>query len=433
MKKYFFAFLCSFFLVYPNTILAKKVTCSNGEYNATVEIDKEKLGLSETAFISVTSDTKYDISYKVNNQNYIEIDDLGIIKALKEGTVTIETEVKFIEKSNVLGSCKVDFQLEIVSNDSTLKSLNLEELDISSIFKKDKYEYEIRLPYNFEKINIIAEANNSGAKITGDGRRYLNEGNNEYNIIVTATDGTTSTYKIIIIREAANDDITLKSLIVEGYVLTPIFEKNTYKYTLSVDKDVDEITINATPTYEFSKIKGTGKFILATGKSTYYITVTAENGNEAVYEIEIIKNNGSSALKNLKITDAQLDSEFKSDKYIYYAKVNSNIKTVDIKAEAEDNDQVEIIGDEKLKYGENEIIIRVTGEDKTSTTYKLIITRLSIEEEKEIEKNNMLLKILLIMFIIAIIIMATSIGIFIKKNYKKSNKNIKIKLKNKKK
>lgn len=429
MKKYILVFFCSVLLILPSICFAKKVTCSNGDYKATIEIDKEKFSLTESAFINVTSDTLYEVEYKTSEKNFLNIDENGIVKALKEGKVTISAEIEFLVEDTEAGSCQVSIPVEIVSNDSSLKSLTLEEFDITPLFKSDKYEYEIKLPYKFEKINIVAEPNNSNAKITGDGRRYLNEGTNEYEVVVTATDGSTSTYKIIIVREDANDDVTLESLNVEGFLLTPKFDKETYKYTLNVDKNVEEIIINAKTTYEFAKIRGTGKYLLATGTNTYKVTVTAENGNEAVYEIEIIRNNGTSSLKNLEIIDVELDSKFSSDKYTYYATVKSDVKTVDIKAEANDNDQVEIIGNEELEYGENEIIIRVTGEDKSTTTYKIIIDRLSLEEEKEIEKNDLLLKILFVMFIIAIIVMASSIIIFIKRNYKR---NIKIKNLNKK-
>lgn len=417
MKKYILAVTLFGMLVFPDVSLAKKVTCNNSDYNATVEIDKEKLNINEEMTINITSDYKYNVTYKINDNKLASITD-NTIKAIDEGTAVLNVEISFNEPEDE-SSCSVNLPIEIVSNDSTLKSLTLEELDISALFQTDKYEYEINLPYKFEKINILAEASNKNAKITGDGRRYLNEGINEYEVVVTATDGTTSTYKIIINREEANDDVTLETLVVEGYVLSPKFHKDTYKYSLSVDKDVNEITINAKPTYEFAKIRGTGTYSLATGKNTYYVVVTAESGNELKYEIEILKNKGSSKLKNLVIEG--YDLKFNSDVYSYNLTVNNSVKKIDIKTETLDNDQVEVIGDDNLKIGKNEIIIRVTGEDKSTTTYKLIINRLTIEEEEKIEKNNILLKALLIIFIISIVVMFTLIGIFLKRNYKRKH------------
>jgi len=432
MKKYVLTFFCSLLVVFPSFCSAKKITCNTGNYSATIEIDKEKININDSILIKIESDFDYEVNYRTNNKENIEIDKLGNVKALKEGHVTINTEIDFLEEDVVVNSCTVDLPLEVTSSDSSLKLLTLEEIDISPIFQTDKYEYEIKLPYKFEKINIVAEANNPNAKISGDGRRYLNEGNNEYEVVVTATDGTTTTYKIIIIRENANDDVTLKNLIVEGYVLSPKFDKKVYEYTLNVDKDINEITINAEATYELANLKGIGTHALATGENNIYVIVTAENGSEGKYKITINKNKGSSLLESLEIIDYDLDSEFNKDKFTYYVKINSNVNSLDIKALAYDNDQIEIIGNEELTYGENEIIIRVTGEDKSSTTYKIIADKLSVEEEKEIEKNDMLLKILFIMFVIAIIIMLTVISVFILRNYKINKKN-KRKIKNKKK
>jgi len=434
MKKYIFILICGVILNFPIFSFAKKVTCSNNDYNAIVEIDKEKIDIGEKAYIKVTNEdlnnmnSDIEVEYKVLDKNIVSVID-GEVTPLKEGKTTIKTEIIFAENS----SCILDLPIEVVSSDSSLKHLELEELGDLQEFRSDNYQYEINVPYNYEKINIIAEANNPNAKITGDGRRYLNEGINEYEIIITATDGSTSTYKIIINRETASDDTTLQNLIVEGYVLTPKFDKNTYKYTLNVDKEVNEVTISAVPTFSYATVRGTGTFALASGQNTYKIVVTAENGNEEQYEIVVNKNKGLSKLDTLEITDIKLDSDFRSDKYIYYATINSNLKVLDINATSVDDDQIEIIGNDELSVGENEIIIRVTGLDKSSTTYKIIANKLSVEEEIKIEKNDMLLRILLIMFIISIMIMVTLIIIFIKRNYKRNIKKIKRKGKNKKK
>lgn len=428
MKKFLIFLFISVFFAFPNLYNAKKITCSNADFNATVEVDKDKIRVGEQAFITVNSETEnITVTHNIKDNNILNINNDGIINGLIEGKTLITTKIKFSENN----SCSVSINMEVVSNDSQLKSLTLEELDISSVFNPNKYEYEVFLPYNFEKINIIAEANNPNAKITGDGRRYLNEGNNEYEIIVNASDGSTSTYKIKINRKEANTETTLDNLIVEGYILSPKFNKDIYEYILNVDKEVDEINISAIPTYQYAKVSGTGKFSLATGKNVFFITVTAENGNEQEYQIIINKNNGSSKLKSLTIKGFKLDTKFKDDNYIYNLTVPDNVTKLDIIATGSEDEQIEILGNDNLKHGSNDIIIRVTGKDKTSTTYKIIVTRLSIEDELN-EKNNKLLYILLIIFIIAIIFMVSVITIFIKRNYKRK-KNFKIKNQNKRK
>jgi len=430
MKKILLIIVVNIFLFFPIICLSKSVTCINGQYEAEINIDKDKINIGESTTININSEYKYEINYKTSNNEIISISN-NKVTALKEGNTLIQAKITFIEDNEEVAECNANIGFNVISNDSSLKSLNLEELDISALFIPNKYEYEFKIPYKFDKINIIAEASNKSAKITGDGRRYLNEGINNYEIVVTASDGSSSVYKINFIRESASDDGTLKDLNVEGYILTPNFNKDVYEYTLNIDKDINEIIINAEPTYEFAKIKGNGSHLLASGKNEIKVIVIAENGNETEYKININKNNGTTFLKKLEIMDFKITPKFKEDIYTYEVTVKSNIDSLKINTETDEDDQVEIIGNENLKIGKNEIIIRVTGKDKTTTTYKIIVNKLNVDEEKEIEKNNILLNILLVIFIISIAIMVTLIVIFIKRNYKRKL-NIK-RIKNKKK
>ena len=418
MKKFFTSLFLFVLLLIPNVSKAA-ITCSTDKHSAEASIDKEKIKIGETTQIDVKSDDIYQVEYKIAPKDFATVNNNGLVKAIKDGSIKINLTINFLKENDEIDdSCKISIPLEIASNDSSLKKLTLEEFDISSIFKSNKLDYEVKLPYKYDKINIIAEANSGTAKVTGNGKRYLNEGNNEYNIVVTASDGTSTTYKITIIRDEANDDATLKNLVIEGFVLNPKFKSDIYKYNLEVGKDIEEITIKGEPTYEYAKIYGTGTFRLATGINTYYIKVTAENGNEVKYEVIINKNLGSSKLNSLEIKDYNLEPQFASDIYTYNLTVKNNVNSLDIKALASEDDQVEILGNEKFKDGKNEIIIRVTGNDKTNTTYKLIVNKLSKEKETIIKKNNILTNVLLIIFIISIIIMASCI-IFIKRNYKR--------------
>ncbi len=410
-------------LLIPTTCLA--VTCDVDDYSAEVKIDKNSISLGDKAFISVSSNFDYNVEYKSSIKDMVNIDENGVITSLKDGQTNIGVTVNFLADTlneEIVKSCTVNLALEVLSNDASLKSLNLEELDISAIFQSDKYVYDITLPYKYDSVNILAEANSSSAKISGAGKRYLNEGLNAYSIIVSAPNGNNTIYKVNITREEANSDTTLESLVVEGYLLTPQFSSNIKKYQLDVDKSVDEITIAAKPTYNFATVLGTGKFTLASGKSKYYVTVISESGTQERYEIEINKNNGTSKLSKLAITDYDLSPNFNPDVYLYNVTVKNDVYKLDIKTENTDNEQIEIIGNENFKVGENEVIIRLTSEDKTNTTYKILVNKLSAETEKIIKKNTTLLKILLVLFIVSVIIMAGLIGIFIKRNTKKSYK-----------
>lgn len=432
MKNYFKYFLCSILFCFPYFVFGK-VTCNIEDYNAVIDLDKESISMNENANIKISSIFNYEVEYKIENSNIISVSNDGIITPISNGTTKINVIVKFLKENVKVSECTSALNINVLSSDSSLKLLTLEELDISSVFNKDDYDYEVKLPYSYEKVNIIAEASDKDATITGDGRRYLNEGTNEYEIIVKATDGSTSTYKITILREDANNDNTLKSLIVEGYEISPKFKKDIYEYTLDVPKEVEDINISALATYDLAKLLGTGKYSLATGENEFYITVIAENNTEQKYTLKVNRSKGNGKLNKLEIDDYKLDKDFNSEIYTYNITVNNNVDKLNIHAES-DNGQVEIIGNENLIVGENNIIIRISGEEIGSSTYKIIVNKLSAEEQNMQEKNDMLLKMLLIIFVISIIVMFTVIGIFLKRNYVRGKKkSIKINRKNKKK
>lgn len=411
-------------LMIPNMTLAKKVTCSKGDYSADIEIDKDKVGLGNEAFIAINSISEnYEVSYEPLEDGIISISDAGIIKPLKEGLVRINIAVKF-DSDN---TCTVNMPLEVVDSDATLKNLTLKEFDITPLFKKDKYDYDLNLPYRFEEVTIIATPNSDSAKVTGDGSRYLNVGLNEYEINVTASDGTTATYHIYISRGEANSDTTLKSLQVKGYNITPEFNSSIKKYNLTVKEDVTEINIEGETTDNLATVTGLGKYTLASGENKYTIKVTAEDGSSANYELIVNKDNGSSKLSGLDIKGYDLEPKFSSDIFNYYLTVKSDVQELDIKTKVSSSEQVEITGNENFKEGDNEVLIKVTSEDKSSTVYKILVKKLSSDQKIIFTKNDNLLKGLLVLFVISIVIMITVILIFIKRNYKRKYK---LKLKN---
>lgn len=79
----------------------------------------------------------------------------------------------------------------------------------------------------------------------------------------------------------------LKSLAVEGYKLTPEFDKQTLEYNLNISKEVKEITIIANSDDDKATIKGNGKVELQNSKTECKIEVTAESGTVRTYTIKI--------------------------------------------------------------------------------------------------------------------------------------------------
>ena len=79
----------------------------------------------------------------------------------------------------------------------------------------------------------------------------------------------------------------LKSLEVEGYTLTPEFDKNVLEYNLDVPNDVEKVNILATREDSKARVNGAGEVSLVEGPNKFNITVTAENGSTKIYVVNI--------------------------------------------------------------------------------------------------------------------------------------------------
>lgn len=424
MKKYLLYLICVLYLM-PIVVLGKTITCANGDYSADISFEKSELLLEETEEITVESEKEIEkITYTSKNKLIVEVTDDGIIKAIKPGSTNIIVNIQFDEST----TCESNFSISVPSNVSSLKKLTLEEYDMKDIFKSDVFDYEITLPRHLDKINILATPDDTNAEIKGDGRRYLSaEGENIYKVTVTASDKSETTYTIKINLEEANTDNSLKNLIVEGYVISPKFNKDTTKYTLSVNSNVSEINIKAETNYKYAEVVGDGIHKLATGENSFAIKVIAEDGSEKEYELVVTRKLGESRLETLSIDNYKLDKQFKSEEFVYKITAPSNTDKLIINAKSSNNEKIEIIGNSNFKPGENNVFIKVSSKEKGATTYKIIVNKLSVEEQKQKEKNDILLTILLYIFIFSIVITAILIFIFLKRNYKKRKKLYKIK------
>lgn len=78
----------------------------------------------------------------------------------------------------------------------------------------------------------------------------------------------------------------LKNLNIEGYELTPEFNKDTLEYTVTLEPGTESVNIIASLEDATASIKGDGAVSVTEGINTINITVTAENGNEKIYVIK---------------------------------------------------------------------------------------------------------------------------------------------------
>jgi len=89
------------------------------------------------------------------------------------------------------------------------------------------------------------------------------------------------------VTEVKSSDNYLTGLNVEGYTLTPDFDKQVLEYTIKEEFDSKEMNINATTSNEKATVNGNGIVKIEEGKNEYRIDVTAENGSVRTYIIKL--------------------------------------------------------------------------------------------------------------------------------------------------
>lgn len=196
------------------------------------------------------------------------------------------------------------------SSNSKLNSLEIAEGAITPEFSSSTREYQMaNVPNEITKLSIAAVPADSKATVKIVGNDELKVGENEIEIIVTAEDGSKTTYKVKVIREEAT--IGLQSLNIfytdeNGekipLELSPIFALGTLEYTLKdLSYKIDKLMVEAVATRENVKIEIIGNENLKAGENIITIKVIAvmeveTEGEtdtvppeEKIYTIKVIK------------------------------------------------------------------------------------------------------------------------------------------------
>lgn len=209
------------------------------------------------------SDNHWHLAIKNENGSYSAKGD-----ALEDDPCPINTDVK---DNNVSKE-------EIINNDSSLKEI---AIDSELITIQDTMEYKTTK----EKIDLKITPTDEGAKVEYNKIDNLVLGNNIININVTALDGTTSKYVLIIVREKALSTDTSLKVKIDNEEIN--FEE--YKYDIEVKNNVKSLDLDYTLNDENAKVEIQGNEDFVTGKNEVKIIVTAQNGESQEYIITVTK------------------------------------------------------------------------------------------------------------------------------------------------
>ena len=132
--------------------------------------------------------------------------------------------------------------------------------------------------YKFKAIAV------GSATITIDNPKIV-DWNSESAITTTKSNLTLTIKEPVIINYSSDNN--LASLGVEGFTISPEFNKSTLEYSVTVKPDTTSVNIVAKTRDSKAKMSGTGKMDVVEGTNQAKIVVTAENGTSKTYVINI--------------------------------------------------------------------------------------------------------------------------------------------------
>lgn len=223
------------------------------------------------------------------------------------------------------------------SKNNDLKSLSVNGYKISPTFNKDVTKYTVDVDSNTEQITINASKDDSKASLSGTGTHEVSEGENKFNITVTAENGSTKTYTLIV---NVKDPNPIK-VTIDDKELTIVKRESTLETPQGFEKTQIEINEQKIPAF-YNEINNFTLVGLkdSEGEIGYYLYDT-ENRTYSIYN--------EASLNSFKIYPLEIDKQFDET----YTKTTIKINEVDFEAMVSNNSNYYVIHAKNLLTGKN--------------------------------------------------------------------------------
>ena len=382
-----------------------KVTAPDGVTTMRYQIIVTK-SLSKNNYISSLSVSGYTFDktylktdqgpYTVNVESNINSVMINAIPEVETTTISGDGKVNVEKGRNVL-SVKAtsesgeDRTYTIIVNraystDSSLKNILVSDGELDPTFNPETLEYTVEVTEEVEEITITGILNDASATIEGNGTYDLTEGDIEIPLVVTAEDGSKTTYKVKVERQIVASSY-LKNLVVKDGELYPNFHKLITSYTILVPNEVRSLDMTYEKEDELASAVVSGNENFKVGTNKVHIIVTSKDGvNTTDYELSVVRQSKSSNyLKTLKINDYTLTPSFDKTIMYYEVTVGTEVETIDIFAEAEDPTatiDATDLGIKSLNSGENRYYITVESASGAIRTYQVVVNKTLSSDNK---------------------------------------------------
>ena len=180
---------------------------------------------------------------------------------------------------------------EPLSAENKLESLTVSNATISPAFSANTTSYTTSVPFSVSKLDVKAKAADSKAKVSVNSPNLKAGGTTKVTVTVTAESGAKKTYTISVKRESdpnyqASGNNQLSNISVDGFLLSPKFDTNTYQYVVWAPYETTSVKVNGTASDKKASVEVVGGDNLAAGQdNTVKVICTAENGDKKEYTV----------------------------------------------------------------------------------------------------------------------------------------------------
>lgn len=250
-----------------------------------------------------------------------------------------------------------------LSNDSTLRTLTVDNVAVES-----GSTYAVSSGTTSVSITAIPSISSDTVVVTGG--NSLSVGDNEIDVVVTAEDGTSTTYRVNVHRKSA--DTSLAVLTLDG---SSASDGDTYAVTSSVSS----VTVVATPSaYSVgARAVVTGGSGLVTGDNTLTVVVMAEDAAVTqTYTVTLHRKSADTSLSVFRVGSSNVTNGSTVN-------VSSSTNSVAVTATATTaavGATVSYTGNSGLVTGNNTLTVTVTAEDTSvQQTYTVTLHKQSAD------------------------------------------------------
>jgi glucan-binding YG repeat protein len=287
-----------------------KLVPSTGTLSPTFDSDTEDYEIT----VATTQTTIAFTPTSVDTSSTIKVDGSTVESGSKSDSIDLdegENEIDVVVKTD---SESKTYTIVVTRTEATrssqLTSLKLTSGTLSPTFNSGIYKYTATVANTVNSIGIKPVAEDTTATITIDGDEVpsgatstyisLDEGTNVINVIVTDTNDDSETYVLTITRKYTESNSNLSSLSVTDGTMSPVFDPDTYLYSVEVDRSVEKVKINFTgendgitieiDDTEYTSGQESDYIKLDLGANLVKVLVTAEDGKStATYTLSIIR------------------------------------------------------------------------------------------------------------------------------------------------